>query len=58
MAIPASIFYVVFLSRVDQLIMDIDAASQEMVNLISAEELQSRSARQNKTGRRPNRDAA
>jgi biopolymer transport protein ExbB len=56
-AIPASIFYVVFLSRIDRLIMDIDAASQELVNMISAEELQQRPARQNKT-RRPNREAA
>jgi biopolymer transport protein ExbB len=57
-AIPASIFYVVFLSRVDRLIMDIDAASQEMVNLISAEELQNRPARQTKTRRLPTREAA
>ena len=41
-AIPASIFYVVFLSRIDRLIMDIDALSQQIVNLISAEELQQR----------------
>ena len=57
-AIPASIFYVVFLSRIDRLIMDIDAASQEMVNLISAEELQQRSVRQNKTRRPATREAA
>ena len=57
-AIPASIFYVVFLSRVDRLIMDIDEASQEIVNLISAEELQNRSARQSKTRRPPTREAA
>jgi biopolymer transport protein ExbB len=57
-AIPASIFYVVFLSRVDRLIMDIDAASQEMVNLISAEELQNRPIRQSKTRRPPTREAA
>ena len=31
-AIPASIFYVFFLSRVDRLIMDIDALAQEVVN--------------------------
>ena len=48
-AIPASIFYVVFLSRVDRLIMDIDAASQEMVNLISAEELQNRRCDERRT---------
>ena len=57
-AIPASIFYVVFLSRVDRLVMDIDAASQEMVNLISAEELQQRTARPSKTKRPPGRQAA
>ena len=31
-AIPASIFYVFFLSRVDRLVMDIDALAQEVVN--------------------------
>ena len=44
-AIPASIFYVVFLSRIDRLVMDIDSLSQQLVNLISAEELQQRAAR-------------
>ena len=39
-AIPASIFYVFFVSRVDRLIVDIDALSQEVVDTISAEELQ------------------
>ncbi len=57
-AIPASIFYVIFLSRVDRLIMDIDAASQEIVNLISAEELQNRPLRSGKTKRVPAREAA
>jgi biopolymer transport protein ExbB len=57
-AIPASIFYVVFLSRVDRLIMDIDAASQEIVNLISAEELQNRPVRSGKTRKPPSREAA
>jgi biopolymer transport protein ExbB len=56
-AIPASIFYVVFLSRIDRLIMDIDSLSQEIVNLVSAEELQQRAARGNKT-KRPTREAA
>ena len=56
-AIPASIFYVVFLSRIDRLVMDIDSLSQEIVNLISAEELQQRAARGNKT-KRPAREAA
>jgi biopolymer transport protein ExbB len=50
-AIPATIFYVVFLSRIDRLIMDIDSLSQQLVNLISAEELQQRAARGNKTKR-------
>ncbi len=44
-AIPASIFYVVFTSRIDKLVMDIDGLSQEIVNLISAEELQQRASR-------------
>jgi biopolymer transport protein ExbB len=56
-AIPASIFYVVFLSRIDRLIMDIDALSQDIVQLISAEELQQRAARGNKN-KRPTREAA
>jgi biopolymer transport protein ExbB len=57
-AIPASIFYVVFLSRIDRLVMDIDSLSQEVVNLISAEELQNRPARQSKPKRPPTREAA
>jgi len=56
-AIPASIFYVVFLSRVDRLIMDIDGLSSQLVNLISGEELQQRAARANKS-KRPTREAA
>ncbi|HUT09442.1 MAG TPA: MotA/TolQ/ExbB proton channel family protein [Thermoguttaceae bacterium] len=39
-AIPALICYLFFVSRVDRLIIDIDAMGQEVVNLISAEELQ------------------
>jgi biopolymer transport protein ExbB len=54
-AIPASIFYVVFTSRIDRLVMDIDSLSQEIVNLISAEELQQRASRKPK---RPSREAA
>lgn len=42
-AIPALICYMVFVSRVDRLIIDIDALGQQIVNLISAEELQSKS---------------
>ena len=40
-AIPALIFYMLFVSRVDRLIIDIDALAQQLVNLISAEELES-----------------
>jgi biopolymer transport protein ExbB len=36
-AIPALIFYMFFVSRVDQLIIEIDALGQELVHLISAE---------------------
>ena len=39
-AIPALICYMFFVSRVDRLIIDIDALGQELVNWISAEELQ------------------
>jgi len=38
-AIPALIFYLFFASRVDRLIMDIDGLGQELVPLISAEEM-------------------
>jgi biopolymer transport protein ExbB len=39
-AIPALIFYLLFVGRVDQLVMNLDAAGQELVNLISAEGMQ------------------
>ncbi len=39
-AIPALIFYLYFVSRVDRLIIDIDALGQQLINLISAEELE------------------
>ncbi len=52
-AIPASILYVFFISRVDRLIVRIDALAQEVVNTISAEELQERSGR----GAKPRRAA-
>ena len=39
-AIPALICYMFFVSRVDRLIMDIDAMGQELVQMISAEELE------------------
>ena len=41
-AIPALIFYLFFVSRVDRLIIDIDALGQELVALISAEDLQNK----------------
>ena len=41
-AIPASIFYVFFVSRVDRLVIEIDRLAQEVVNVISAEELHER----------------
>ncbi len=50
-AIPASIFYVVFLSRIDRLVMDIDSLSQQIVNSVSAEELQQRATRGGKNKR-------
>lgn len=43
-AIPALILYMFFVGRVDRLIMEIDALGQELVDLISAEALQERSA--------------
>jgi len=39
-AIPALICYLFFVSRVDRLIIDIDSLGQEVVNVISAEELE------------------
>ena len=44
-AIPALILYLFFVGRVDRLVMDIDAAGQEVVDLISAEALQSAPSR-------------
>jgi biopolymer transport protein ExbB len=41
-AIPALIFYMYFTGRVDQLIIEMDALGQELVNLISAEAIQDR----------------
>jgi biopolymer transport protein ExbB len=41
-AIPASILYVFFVSRVDRLVIEIDVLAQQVVNVISAEELQER----------------
>ena len=39
-AIPASILYVFFVSRVDRLVIEIDRLAQEVVNAVSAEEMQ------------------
>jgi len=41
-AIPALIIYVFFVSRVDRLVIEIDHLGQELVTLISAEDLQTR----------------
>jgi biopolymer transport protein ExbB len=41
-AIPASILYVFFVSRVDKLVIEIDRLAQEVANSISAEELSDR----------------
>lgn len=61
-AIPASIFYVFFLSRVDRLVIEIDELSQEVVNAISAEGLQERQSQaaggSRNTRRPPARKAA
>ncbi len=43
-AIPALIFYLFFVGRVDRLIMDIDSLGQELVGLISAEAVQDKKA--------------
>jgi biopolymer transport protein ExbB len=43
-AIPASILYVFFVSRVDRLVIEIDRLAQEVINVISAEDLQERKA--------------
>jgi len=59
-AIPALLVYYLFVSRVDRLITDMDGLGQDLVNLISAEALQSRSeeARAGKSRRAGKRDAA
>jgi biopolymer transport protein ExbB len=41
-AIPASILYVFFVSRIDRLVIDIDELAQQVANAISAEELSDR----------------
>jgi biopolymer transport protein ExbB len=59
-AIPALILYMYFVSRVDRLIIDIDALGQELVNMISAEELENstQKPRANKSRRPSRRDNA
>ena len=44
-AIPASMLYVFFVSRVDRLVIEIDKLAQQVVNVISAEELQEKKPR-------------
>lgn len=50
-AIPASILYVFFVSRVDRLVIEIDKLAQEVVNVISAEDLQERKTSSTKSRR-------
>ncbi|MHC4399627.1 MAG: MotA/TolQ/ExbB proton channel family protein [Planctomycetota bacterium] len=59
-AIPALILYMYFVSRVDRLIIDIDALGQRLVNTISAEELSSQEdkPRVSKGRRSPRRESA
>jgi biopolymer transport protein ExbB len=51
-AIPASILYVFFVSRVDRLVIDIDELGQEVANAISAEELSDREKKSASRSRR------
>ena len=44
-AIPALIFYLFFISRVDRLVIDIDAMGQDVVNVIAAEEIAAKQAK-------------
>jgi len=57
-AIPALICYLWFVSRVDRLIIDIDAMGQEVVNVISAEELENKKTRTTKPRRNKTHEAA
>ncbi len=50
-AIPASIFYVFFVSRVDRLVIEIDKLAQEVVNIVSAEDLHDRKTAASKARR-------
>jgi biopolymer transport protein ExbB len=51
-AIPALIFYLYFVGRVDSLIMEIDRCGQDLVNLISFEALEDRQSSPLKIARR------
>jgi len=51
-AIPALVCYLFFLSRVDQLIVELDALGQEVVSAISAEALQAAGPAKSRTSRR------
>jgi biopolymer transport protein ExbB len=51
-AIPALIFYLYFVGRVDRLVMDIDHYGQELVNLISLEALEERKLARSAVARR------
>ena len=59
-AIPALICYMFFVSRVDRLIIDIDALGQELVQMISAEDLElaNRKTPAGKSGRGAKKEAA
>jgi biopolymer transport protein ExbB len=52
-AIPASLLYVFFVSRVDRLVIEIDRLAQEVVNCVSAEEMQERKNAASKSRRTP-----
>ena len=57
LAIPAQSFYLYLVSRVDRLIIDMDALGEQLVNLISAEEILAREEHAAK-GRRTKREPA
>jgi len=57
-AIPALLFYLFFVSRVDRLIIDIDALGQELANMISAGELHDKEAPASKSRRSGQRGSA
>jgi biopolymer transport protein ExbB len=56
-AIPAQSFYFYLVARIDRLIIDMDRLAQEVVNLISAEELQHRDEVRPKPRRAGSREA-